>query len=260
MVVAIVKKSITDMDTDCIVNAANSGLQWGGGVCGAIFRACGHGKELQQQCNKIGGCPTGKAVITDAFDLLCKKIIHAVGPVWNGGNSGEADLLASAYRESIKLALENNMKSITFPLISAGIFGYPLTEAWKIAIDVSFEYKDKIDIYFAVLDDNILITGLNILWVKNVLYKTQIFKEKFSDYDFLIETAKDNIYLEEPAEQYTFKKGKQEDDIIVRICDHSGDEIVFFENTHRHFDGLQGIDEFDNFLQFVQELLDNNKI
>lgn len=163
MSIKIIKKGITDIECDIIVNAANSGLKWGGGVCGAIFRACGHGKELQEECDRIGGCPTGEAVITNAFNLPCKKIIHAVGPIWHGGNDSEEELLENAYRNSLELAIANTFRSVAFPLISVGIYGYPLREAWETALKVCKKYENDINIIFAVLDDSILNTGNEIL-------------------------------------------------------------------------------------------------
>ncbi|HET7551848.1 MAG TPA: O-acetyl-ADP-ribose deacetylase [Gemmatimonadaceae bacterium] len=123
---------ITTLDTDAIVNAANESLAPGGGVCGAIHRAAG--PELARACAAIGGCPTGEARITPGFRLPAKFVIHAVGPVWYGGNEGEAELLASAYRSSMQLAAENGVGSIAFPAISTGIYGYPLEEATPIAV------------------------------------------------------------------------------------------------------------------------------
>ena len=163
--IEIRKIGITDLDTDAIVNAANEGLQAGGGVCGAIFRAAGHG-QLQAACNKIGHCDTGSAVITPGFGLKAKYIIHAVGPVWSGGHRGEPKLLYGAYRRSLELAVENGCASIGFPLISAGIFGYPMDRAWRKAIQACSDFLGKdnqIDIVFAVLDGKILETGVRTL-------------------------------------------------------------------------------------------------
>ena len=123
---------ITKEDVDVIVNAANSGLRGGGGVDGAIHRVAG--PSVMEECRKIGGCETGGAVITAAGNLKAKKIIHAVGPVWRGGDKGEAGLLKSAYENSFRIAKKYGLKSIAFPAISAGAYGYPIDEAAKIAL------------------------------------------------------------------------------------------------------------------------------
>jgi O-acetyl-ADP-ribose deacetylase len=133
---AIIQGDITKQKTDAIVNAANSSLMGGGGVDGAIHRA--GGPQILEECRKIvarqGRLPTGKAVITTGGNLPAKYVIHTVGPVWHGGNSNEDQLLASAYRESLKTAQENQVKSISFPSISTGAYGYPVEMAAKIAI------------------------------------------------------------------------------------------------------------------------------
>ena len=161
------KISITDLDTDAVVNAANDGLWAGGGVCGAIFAAAGHDK-LQAACQKIGHCDTGSAVITPGFDLKAKYIIHAVGPRWIDGKHNEPKLLYGAYYKSLELAVENGCRSIGFPLISAGIFGYPVKDAWKVAFDACREFLDKhrddpLDIVFAVISAEALEQGNKLL-------------------------------------------------------------------------------------------------
>ena len=162
--IRIEKISITDTDADCIVNAANSQLAGGSGVCGAIFRAAGW-DQLQNACDVYGHCDTGSAVITPAFNLKKNKyIIHAVGPIYKDGKHHEPQLLYSCYRESLKLAKENGCHSIAFPLISAGIYGYPKAEAWRKALQSCNDFinsnKDyDIDIIFAILDDRILQMG-----------------------------------------------------------------------------------------------------
>jgi O-acetyl-ADP-ribose deacetylase (regulator of RNase III) len=123
---------ITTLAVDAIVNAANSSLAPGGGVCGAIHRAAG--PELAAACARVAPCPTGQARITPGFRLPCRSVIHAVGPVWRGGRDGEADLLASAYRASLALAREHGVESVAFPAISTGIYGYPLRAATAIAV------------------------------------------------------------------------------------------------------------------------------
>ncbi len=133
---SITKGDITTMTTDAIVNAANSGLMGGGGVDGAIHRA--GGPAILEECKKIvskqGRLPTGQAVITTGGKMKTGHVIHTVGPIWRGGDQGEADLLASAYFESLNLAAENNLSSIAFPSISTGVYGYPVEEASRIAI------------------------------------------------------------------------------------------------------------------------------
>ena len=161
--IEIRKISITELDTDAIVNAANEGLWAGGGVCGAIFRAAGY-EQLQDACDAIGHCDTGSAVITPGFDLKARYIIHAVGPRWSGGKHREPELLYSAYYRSLELALENGCRSIGFPLISAGIFGYPLQGAWQTAVRACGDFLDhltdqSLDIIFAVLSDEIIEAG-----------------------------------------------------------------------------------------------------
>src|SRR5262252_4189034 len=139
-----VQGDITTEDVDAVVNAANSGLARGGGVCGAIFAAAG--PALDAACAGLGGCPTGDAKASAGFRLPARWVIHAVGPVWHGGDAGEPDLLASAYRRSLSVADEIGARSVAFPAISTGIYGYPLDPATEIAVRTCREAETSIDV------------------------------------------------------------------------------------------------------------------
>lgn len=165
--ITIQKNSIVRPKVDAIVNAANEQLVQGGGVCGAIFNAAG-ATQLTKACNAIGKCKTGNAVITPGFNLPSKFVIHAVGPRWYGGNHNEPKLLYSAYKQSLLVAKDNDCHSIAFPLISAGIFGYPQDGAWRKGLqacrDFIKNYPDyDIDIFFVGIDDDVLNLGRKIL-------------------------------------------------------------------------------------------------
>lgn len=154
MPLTIVRQDITKMNVDAIVNAANTDLQTGGGVCGAIFRAAGE-RELQAACDKLAPIKTGEAAITPGFALTAKYVIHAAGPVYSFWNKRQCrELLRSAYIESLKLAAENGCESIAFPLISSGIYGYPKDEALEVARSAIEEYlrHHDMEVYLAVFD------------------------------------------------------------------------------------------------------------
>jgi O-acetyl-ADP-ribose deacetylase (regulator of RNase III) len=161
-----IQANIVTLKVDAIVNAANTSLLGGGGVDGAIHRAAG--QALLAECRTLHGCETGQAKITRGYRLPAKHVIHTVGPVWQGGNAGEPELLASCYRSSVALALENSIKTIAYPAISCGIYGYPLAQAVAIAVrecraaaqDDSFE-----KILFACFDAHML-----------ALYETELAK------------------------------------------------------------------------------------
>lgn len=160
--ISIKKESITETGLEAVVNAANEDLLEGGGVCGYIFRAAG-ARKLQEACDRIGHCNTGDAVITPGFDL-CEYIIHTVGPVYLNGFNNEPQLLYNCYRSSLQLARMYNCRSIAFPLISSGIFGYPVGKAWIQALNACNDWQNNnpdydINIVFAVLDEDVLRMG-----------------------------------------------------------------------------------------------------
>ena len=136
--VELVQGDITEQGTDAIVNAANSGLAGGGGVDGAIHRA--GGPRIMEECRKIDGCPTGEARITSGGNLEARHVIHAVGPIYRDGVSGEEQLLASAYRNSLRLAVENGLRSVAFPSLSTGAYRYPLRDAADVALRTVGEF------------------------------------------------------------------------------------------------------------------------
>ena len=163
--IEIVRGDITKLDVDAIVNAANTTLLGGGGVDGAIHSAAG--PKLLEECRTVGGCRTGQAKITRGHNLRARFVIHTVGPVWSGGNRGEADLLANCYRNSLGLAAENQIRTIAFPAISCGAYRYPIPEAAKIALNVTRDFlttNDQIErVTFVLATDNVFAVYQELL-------------------------------------------------------------------------------------------------
>jgi len=155
--IEIVRGDITTLDVDAIVNAANTTLLGGGGVDGAIHRAAG--PELVAECRMLGGCRPGEAKITRGYRLPARFVIHTVGPVWRGGKHGEPETLANCYRNSLQVALENRIKTIAFPAISCGAYGYPVKEAAQIALETTREFlalSDKLQkVIFVVWGEDV---------------------------------------------------------------------------------------------------------
>jgi len=153
----IVRDDITRVEVDAIVNAANTTLLGGGGVDGAIHRAAG--PELVAECRTLGGCEPGEAKITRGYRLPARFLIHTVGPIWRGGKNGESEILASCYRNSLRLAVENGIKTIAFPAISCGAYGYPIEAAARTALKTTREFlasEDKIDkVIFVLWGDDV---------------------------------------------------------------------------------------------------------
>ena len=228
----IIRNDITKVEVDAIVNAANPRLKMGTGVCGAIFSAAGK-EKLQKACDEIGHCDDGKAVITDAFKLPAKFIIHTVGPVWGGGDNNEDEILFNAYWNSMELAIKNNCSSIAFPLISSGYFGYPKKEAFQVAIRAIGEFLDEYEmsVYLVVFDkDSLEISEKRLYEVK-----------KFIDDNYVNE----KLLL---RRQYKVNEKKWIDEERSRI-----DEILI----HEQFEKASAIESFEPNLEetFSQRLL-----
>ena len=242
----IIRNDITKMKTDAIVNAANINLQMGGGVCGAIFNAAGP-EKLQKECNSIGKINVGEAVITGGYKLDAKYIIHTVGPIWRGGNHNEENLLYSAYKSSLDLALKNNIRSISFPLISSGIYGYPKHEALRIAVSAIGEFllKHEMDVYLVVYGKDTVLLSEKIFFKIERYIDDNYIEEKdrrLEDYELQNDLE---ILFEESffGIEHPKKKRKLEDvlkqaeetfsEMLLRLIDEKGmTDIEAYKNAN----------------------------
>lgn len=233
MPLEIVRNDITKMEADAIVNAANSSLKMGGGVCGAIFRAAG-ADQLQLSCDRIGHCAVGEAVYTDAFALNADFIIHTVGPVWHGGSKNEEVLLRNSYRNSLELAESLGCESVAFPLISTGIFGYPKEAALQAAISEigSFLMKHEMQIYLVVFDRQ-------SFGISEKLYKSI---RAFIDEHQVAAIEKRHSYRRRRNEAEILKQDQEQEIKLESAMEHSLEDILknmdesFSERLFRYID------------------------
>lgn len=239
MPLEIIRNDITKVHADAIVNAARNSLLGGGGVDGAIHKAAG--PELIEECKKLNGCKTGQAKITNAYNLPAKYIIHTVGPVWKDGNHNEAQLLEECYRNSLEIAKENKLKSIAFPLISAGAFGFPQDKALRIAISVigDFLLKNEMNVYI-------------------VVYNKSAFKLSSKLFYSIREYIDDN-YVEQNKDSITRRIGQEglieEYDFQVRIMENMNGALEEKRNLE---DVVNQLDE--TFSQMLLRLIDEKKM
>ncbi|MGH4052841.1 MAG: macro domain-containing protein [Clostridium sp.] len=228
MPMIIVRNDITKMKIDAIVNAANITLTMGGGVCGAIFSAAGS-EKLQKECDLLGECNVGEAVITGGYSLQAKYIIHTVGPIWAGGNSGEGNLLHNCYINSLKLALQHKCISIAFPLISSGIYGYPKDKALQIAISAIGEFliKYEITVYLVVYDKKAFVMSEKLFSkIEKYIDDNYVDSKRLSEHQRNIETYEynqfenvneDNIKCESSAPAREIDAKRSLDDLIHHL-------------------------------------------
>jgi len=233
MPLKLVRNDITRMKVDAVVNAANTALRMGGGVCGAIFSAAG-AKELQAECDKIGGCEVGEAVITKGYNLPAKYIIHTVGPIWQGGHANEAQLLHNCYINSLTLALKHNCQSIAFPLISSGIYGYPKDQALQVAVSAisKFLLTNEANVYLVLFDKNAVTLSEKLFaaitkYIDDHYVEERLLKERrrgIEHFDIQESTCQDNILFSSrrSLEDVLDQLEESFSEMLLRLIDEKG--------------------------------------
>ena len=251
----IVRNDITKMPVDVIVNAANTSLKKGGGVCGAIFEAAGT-EELQAECNMIGGCKTGEAVLTKGYKLASKYIIHTAGPIWEDGKHKEEELLYSCYQKSLEIAMEKGCKSIAFPLIASGIYAYPKEEALKVAISSiqDFLFHNEIMVYLVVYDKKAFILSEKLF--------SSI--EKFIDDNYVDEhqfirgagnVDERNSYIQENRSDYKISSAEYKILTSQEFCDSLDVSTKSKENLKQMFSRID-----ESFSEMLLRIIDEKKM
>lgn len=255
MPLQIIRNDITKVACDAIVNAANSTLLGGGGVDGAIHRAAGRG--LLAECIKLGGCKVGQAKITKGYNLPCKYVIHTVGPKWRGGNNGEKEALISCYKNSLALAKENNCETVAFPLISSGVYGYPISEAFKVAVDTVAEFLMENDmLVYIVVYNNTAVAAGSRLFTDIAQYIDDNYVAEHSPYD----SRKINDCNESMPLPTTRFYEDEESDLPGSFC---YSVVPAFEDTE---DIRENLDDFlketidESFSQMLLRLIDERGI
>lgn len=238
MPLQIIRNDITKVQCDAIVNAANSTLL-GGGVDGAIHRAAGKGLLLE--CMKLGGCKVGQAKITKGYNLPCKYVIHTVGPKWKGGKNGEQELLENCYKNSLVLAKENNCDSVAFPLISSGVYGYPMNEAFKVAVDTVAEFLMQNDmlVYIVVYNKNALAAGSK-LFTDIAQYIDDNYVAEHSPYDRRrFGNCEESMPL--PMTRFLPDEDLQESAVLEPVLEQSESTFDSIKNFSKNEDSLESV-------------------